>query len=198
MTTCTTPARVLILSGPSGVGKTTIVKQLLESSPVPLELSVSATTRPPRQHEVDGQDYYFLDKEEFDRCRQRDEFVECAEVHKSGHWYGTLKSEVERISSQQKWVLLEIDVEGAQNVMRLYPEAVSVFLQTPSVDEYERRLRARGTESEEVIQRRLRTAREELEYVASYRYRVINDDLGRAVREIRDVLAAREAELNAR
>lgn len=190
--------RVLILSGPAGAGKTTIVRRLLETSPVPLELSVSATTRPPRPNEVNGRDYYFLSRAEFERRRDAQEFVEWAEVHRSGHLYGTLKSELERIQALHKWVLLEIDVEGALNLMRLYPEALSVFLQTSSAEEYERRLRSRGTESEEVIQRRLRTAREELQYAIRYRHRVINDDLDQAVRQIRELLVSREAELNAR
>ncbi|SFI46663.1 guanylate kinase [Planctomicrobium piriforme] len=189
--------RMLILSGPAGAGKTTIVKKLLEAAPVSLEMSVSATTRAPRPNEVDGRDYYFLTREEFERRRAADEFIEWAEVHRSGHLYGTLKSEIQRIQQQKKWVLLEIDVEGAQNVMRLFPAALSVFLQTASMDEYERRLRDRGTETEEVILRRLRTAREELQYVASYKHRVINDDLERAVGEVRQLLASREAELNA-
>jgi guanylate kinase len=192
------PTGMLILSGPAGAGKTTIVKRLLESAPVDLALSVSATTRAPRPNEIDGRDYYFLNREEFARRRDAGEFIEWAEVHKSGHLYGTLRSEIERIHLARKWVLLEIDVEGALNVMRLFPDALSIFLQTPSAEEYERRLRGRGTESEEVIQRRLRTAHNELQYAASYKYRVINDDLDRAVREIRELLAAKKAELNAR
>jgi len=189
---------MLVLSGPAGAGKTTIVKRLLESAPVPLEMSVSATTRAPRPGEVSGKDYYFLSRDEFERRLQAGEFLEWAEVHKSGHLYGTLNSEIHRIQSQAKWVLLEIDVEGATNVMKLYPDALSVFLQTASQEEYERRLRSRGTETEEVIQRRLRTASEELQYAASYQFRVINDDLDRAVGEIRQLLASREAELHAR
>ena len=192
------PERVLILSGPAGAGKTTIVKKLIETSPAPIELSVSATTRPARPGEVDGTDYYFLSTDEFQRRQEAGEFVECAEVHRSGHWYGTLRSELERIQKLGKWVLLEIDVEGALNVMSLYPDALSIFLQTPSVEEYERRLRSRGTESEEVIQRRLRTARDELKYAASYKHRVINEDLDRAVGEICELIGAREAELHAR
>jgi guanylate kinase len=192
------PTGMLILSGPAGAGKTTIVKRLLESAPVDLALSVSATTRAPRPNEIDGRDYYFLPRDEFERRLQAGEFLEWAEVHKSGHLYGTLNSEIHRIQSQNKWVLLEIDVEGATNVMKLYPDALSVFLQTASQEEYERRLRSRGTETEEVIQRRLRTAHNELQYAASYKYRVINDDLDRAVREIRELLAAKKAELNAR
>ncbi len=190
--------RLLILSGPAGAGKTTIVKQLLSDCPVPLEMAVSATTRPPRPNEVNGRDYYFLTREEFLQKQAAQEFVEWAEVHKSGYLYGTLKSEIARIQQQHKWVLLEIDVEGALKVMSLCPEAMSIFLQTASIGVYENRLRDRGTETEEVIQRRLRTAREELQYVASYKHRVINDDLERAVGEIRQLLASREAELNAR
>lgn len=188
---------MLILSGPAGAGKTTIVKRLLAESPVPLEMSISATTRPPRPNEVDGRDYYFLSREEFLRRRDAGEFIEWAEVHRSGHLYGTLASEVERIEASNQWVLLEIDVEGALNVMKLYPDAISVFLETPSMEEYERRLRSRGTETEEVIQKRLRTAREELQYAVRYKYRVVNDDLDRAVEEVRQLLKSREAELNA-
>ncbi|WP_437226217.1 guanylate kinase [Planctomicrobium sp. SH661] len=188
---------MLILSGPAGAGKTTIVKKLLESAPVELEMSVSATTRPPRPNEVDGRDYYFLTREEFERRRTRGDFIEWAEVHRSGHLYGTLGSEIQRIQAAKKWVLLEIDVEGALNVMDLYPDAISVFLETPSIEEYERRLRSRGTETEEVIQRRLRTAREELQYSARYQHRVINDHLDRAVDTVRQLLASREAELHA-
>jgi guanylate kinase len=190
--------RILILSGPAGAGKTTIVKALLQSSPVPLEMAVSATTRPPRPQEIDGRDYYFLSREDFLQKQSSGEFVEWAEVHKSGHLYGTLKSELQRIQDQNQWVLLEIDVEGAINVMQMYPDCTSIFLQTASIEVYEQRLRSRQTESEEVIQRRLRTAREELQYVASYKYCVINDDLERAVSEIGQLLASREAELNAR
>lgn len=124
-------------------------------------MSISATTRPPRKNEVDGQHYHFLDPEDFEQRRQNDEFLECAEVHKTGYWYGTLRSELDRIRQAGAWALLEIDVEGALNIMKQYPEALTIFLQTPSVDEYENRLRARGTESEELIQRRLQTARRE-------------------------------------
>lgn len=189
--------QILVLSGPAGSGKTTIVHRLLAESPVPLALSISATTRPPRVNEHHGDHYYFLSPDEFQQERAAGAFLECAEVHKSGYWYGTLKSEVQRIHDSGRWVFLEIDVEGAQHVMRLYPKAVSVFLQTPSPEVYEQRLRSRATESEEAIQRRLRTAREELEYAGRYRYRVVNDDLDRAVREICNILALEEAAFHA-
>lgn len=187
-------SQVVILSGPSGSGKTTIIQNLLKRSPVPLEMSISATTRPPRVGEVEGKNYYFLSPEEFARRRQAGEFLECAEVHRSGYWYGTLKSEVDRICNAGMWVLLEIDVEGALNVMKLYPKSLSIFLATSSAEEYERRLRARGTETEEAITRRLQTALAELKLADSYRYRVINDDLDRAVGEICDLLSAQSRE----
>lgn len=181
--------RIVVLSGPSGSGKTTIVQRLLKESPVPLRMSVSATTRPPRVREVHGVDYYFLSADDFDARRAAGEFLECAEVHKSGYWYGTLWSELDRAKESGSWSLLEVDVQGATNVMQRYPDAVTIFLETPSVDEYERRLRARGTETEAVIQRRLQTAREELKMADCYRYRVVNDDLDRAVAEICSLLA---------
>ena len=188
--------RIAVLSGPSGSGKTTIVERLQTSAPVGIEMAVSATTRPKRENEIDGKHYYFLSSEEFQRRREADEFVECAEVHRSGFWYGTLKSEMTRIQQQGRWVLLEIDVEGALNVMKLYPDGLSFFLITPS-DEFEQRLRARGTESEDVIQRRLRTAREELKFSDQYRYQIVNDNLDRAVQEICDILESTERSFNA-
>ena len=190
--------RVFLLSGPSGVGKTTIVKRLVEFSPVPLRKAVSATTRPPRAGEVDGESYYFLSHEEFDRRREAGQFLECAEVHHSGYWYGTLRSELELAQKAGAWAFLEIDVQGALAVMEEYPDAVSVFLVVPSVEDYERRLRARGTESEEVIRRRLKTAEEELQYAGRYDYQVVNDDLERAVREIASILVSQgESETDA-
>lgn len=185
--------KIVVLSGPSGVGKTTIVHRLLAATPVPLRLSVSATTRPPRPNEIDGRDYHFLSHEEFRRRLDGGEFLEWAEVHKSGHFYGTLWSELQRAKESGAWALLEIDVEGARNVMERYPSAITIFLKTPSVDEYERRLRARGTESEEVLQRRLKTAREELEFVHLYRHQIVNDDLDQAVSDIVGILATYQA-----
>lgn len=178
----------MVLSGPSGSGKTTIVNRLIASSEVRLVKAISATTRPPRAGEVDGDDYYFLSPEEFQRRQQNGEFLECAEVFGAGYWYGTLRSELHRAARKQAWALLEIDVEGALNVVREYPDAVTVFLTTSSPEEYERRLRARGTESEDKIQRRLATAASELERARSYKHIVVNDDLDRAVDEILNIL----------
>lgn len=189
--------RIMILSGPSGSGKTTIVTRLMQEAAVKLVKSVSATTRAPRKGEVDGEDYYFLTQEEFLRRRGQGDFIECFEVHGTGNWYGTLKSEVDRAASQGAWCLLEIDVQGAKQVMNQYPEGVSIFLRTSSENEYERRLRGRGTESEEVIQKRLTNAREELLWVDRYQYQVINDNLDEAVREICRILSEREKRIHA-
>lgn len=188
----------VVLSGPSGSGKTTIVERLLAASPVKLIKSVSATTRPPRKNEVEGENYYFLSAPEFAQRRSRGEFLECAEVHGTGNWYGTLKSEVERARREGGWALLEIDVQGALQITRSYPDALTIFLQTSTEMEYENRLRGRGTEAEEVIQRRLANARNELKHAPEYRYRVVNDDLDRAVGEIVHIITSWEAELHAR
>lgn len=187
----------VVLSGPSGSGKTTIVERLLAESPVPLIKSVSATTRPPRKHEVNGKDYYFLTPEEFSARRDRGEFLECAEVHGTGNWYGTLQSEIQRAHALGGWALLEIDVQGARQIMRRFPRALTIFLRTSSETEYEKRLRGRGTEAEEVIQRRLANARNELKQAPEYRFQVVNDDLGQAVGEIVHIISSWEAKLHA-
>lgn len=187
----------VVLSGPSGSGKTTIVERLLAESPVRLVKSVSATTRNPRKHEVDGEDYYFLTPEEFTSRRARDEFLECAEVHGTGNWYGTLKSEISRARELGGWALLEIDVQGARQIMRRYPQALTVFLRTSSEAEYEKRLRGRGTEVEDVIRRRLANARNELQHAPEYQFQVVNDDLDQAVREIIHIITTWEAKRHA-
>jgi guanylate kinase len=178
----------VVLSGPSGSGKTTIVERLLATSPVKLVKSVSATTRPPRKNEKDGENYYFLSRDDFTAKREAGEFLECAEVHAGGNWYGTLKSEVRRARSLGGWALLEIDVQGAMRVMQEHPNALTIFLRTSSESEFERRLRARGTETEEVIQRRLDTAHKELQFAPRYKFQVVNDDLDLAVRDINRIV----------
>lgn len=188
---------VVVLSGPSGSGKTTIVDRLLVESPVKLVKSISATTRAPRKGEAEGDNYYFLSSDEFRTRRERGEFLECFEVHGTGNWYGTLKSEIARAAREGGWSLLEIDVQGAQKVMREFPNTLSIFLRTSSEDEYEKRLRSRGTESEEAIQRRLKNAREELQFVQYYQYQVFNDNLDDAVHQICQILSEREKKLHA-
>jgi len=189
--------QVVVLSGPSGSGKTTIVKRLLEIDQLPLMTSVSATTRPPRAGEVDGVDYHFLTHTEFEQRRLAGAFVEYAEVHGTGQLYGTLRSEVEKTHSAGAWALLEIDVNGALQVMEQYPAAITIFLRTPSADVFEQRLRSRGTESDEVIARRLRTAKNELVCADRYKFQVVNDDLDRAVTEITNILRTEEKQAHA-
>lgn len=182
------PGRVVILSGPSGAGKSTVVARLLESAPVPLILSVSATTRPPRKGERDGGDYHFLSREEFFARRDRGEFLEFKEVFGRGHWYGTLREEVATGLNAGKWVVLEIDVEGMLSALEAYPDAITIFIRPDSLDELERRLRQRGTDSEESIQRRLEVARRELTFASRYQHEVVNDTVERAVQEISQIL----------
>ena len=176
--------RLVVISGPSGVGKSTLLGRLFDRCPLPLVSSVSATTRPPRPGEVDGVDYYFLSKEEFAECRGRGDFLECFEVFGRGYWYGTLHSEVSPGLEAGKWVVLEIDVQGAMAVMEQFPEAISIFVRPGSLKQLEERLRGRGTETEEATRRRLEEARSELALADRYHYQIINDDLDRAVREL--------------
>ncbi len=191
------PERIVVLSGPSGSGKTTLVRKLVERADVTLVKSVSATTRPPRPGEIHGDDYWFLTDAEFREKLNKNEFLEHAEVFSSGFLYGTLRSELDRAWSRNAWAFLEIDVQGALRVMQQYPNAVTIFLKTPSPEEFERRLRARGTESEEVIQRRLATAERELQLADRYKYVVVNDQLETAVSEICAILKAEEMARNA-
>ena len=182
-------ANLIVLSGPSGVGKSTILRCLLDRYPSRLRLSISATTRPPRPAEVDGRDYYFLSAEEFARRRHAGEFLECCEVFGRGHWYGTLLAEVTSSRNDGKWVVLDIDVEGAEKVRGQFPQVPSIFLRPSSDAELERRLRARGTESEAAIGRRLEVARRELSRADQYQFQVINDTIDRAVDQVSEILA---------
>jgi len=181
--------QILVLSGPSGSGKTTVVERLILESSVPLVKSISATTRPQRKGEVDGVAYYFLSADEFLRRRDQGEFLETAEVFGAGYWYGTLKSEIDRAKAERGWAFLEVDVEGALKIMALFPHALTIFLQPPSLEVCEQRLRSRATDSEETIQRRLRKVHEELALADRYCYQVVNDQLDQAVSEIKQIIA---------
>src|SRR4051812_32007509 len=183
-----TTGNLIVLSGPSGVGKSTVLRSLVSHFPDDLRLSISATTRPPRPGEVNGIDYYFLTPEEFGRRRQAGDFLECCEVFGRGHWYGTLLSEVRPSPNGQKWVVLDIDVDGAEKVRRQFPGIPSIFLRPSSEAELERRLRARGTESKIAIERRLDVARRELARADQYQFQVVNDRVDRAVEEIAEIL----------
>ena len=184
-------ARLFVVSGPSGVGKGTLVARLRERMPE-LGLTVSATTRAPREGEVDGKSYYFLSDEEFDRRVAAGEFLEWAHVH--GHRYGTLRAEAQRLMDEGSSVVLEIDVQGGINVRHVHPDAVLVFIEPPSPAELERRLRGRGTEDEASIEMRLANATKELGYADSYDVRIVNDDLDRAVSELAHVIDTYETD----
>lgn len=188
---------IVVLSGPTASGKTTIVNRLMQESPVKLIKAISATTRPRRKGEVDGEDYYFLTQEEFEERQKNDEFLECEQVHGLGYWYGTLKSEVARAEQEGGWPFLEIDVQGTLKLKEQFPQTITLFVRTSSDEEYEKRIRSRGTESEEVIEKRLETIRKELELAEHYNHVIINDELDRAVAEIGTILKQREQELNA-
>ena len=177
----TRSARLFVVSGPSGVGKGTLVARVRDRLPG-LGLTVSATTRAPREGEKNGVSYYFMDDSEFARRVENGEFLEWANVH--GHRYGTLKAEAERLMAEGSSVVLEIDVQGGLNVRKVYPDVALVFIEPPSIGELERRLRGRGTEDESSIELRLANANHEMELASLYDVRIVNDDLERATDEL--------------
>jgi guanylate kinase len=174
-------ARLFVITGPSGVGKGTLIARLLERAPE-LELSVSATTRPPRPNERDGVEYHFMSEEEFERHVAAGEFLEHATY--SGHRYGTLRSEVEPRLARGTSVVLEIEVQGARQVRSTMPEAVQVFIAPPSPEALRERLQGRATDRQEEIERRLAAAREELAAREEFTLEIVNDDLERATDEL--------------
>jgi guanylate kinase len=178
-------ARVFVITGPSGVGKGTLIRTLLERIPE-LELSVSATTRAPRPGEQDGVAYHFLDDDEFERRVQAGEFVEHASY--SGRRYGTLRSELERRTGAGAPVVLEIEVQGARQIRRTMPEAVRIFIAPPTEEALRNRLVGRGTDDPEQVEARLRTAREELAAQREFPHVVVNDRLDDAVEALEEVV----------
>ena len=179
--------KVLIFSAPSGSGKSTIVNHLLGLHPE-IEFSVSATSRPPRGSERDGVEYYFLDVEEFRRRIAADAFVEYEEVY-PGRFYGTLKEEVERIWAKGHVIIFDVDVKGGVSLKKYFGEqALSVFIQAPSVEELHRRLVLRATDSKEDILKRVAKAAEEMTYASKFDYVLVNDDLKAALSEAEEVV----------
>ena len=176
--------KLIIVSGPSGSGKSTVTKIVKDKLNIPL--SISATTRKPRDGEIDGKDYFFLSKEEFKNKIANDEFYEYAEVH--GNYYGTLKKTVEENLDKGLNVILEIDVQGALIAKEKKKDAVLVFFRTKDMDILEKRLRDRKTDSEEVIQTRLKNAETELKYEDKYNYTIINENLDDSIQELIDII----------
>ena len=177
--------KVFVITGPSGVGKGTLIEQLLERIPE-LELSVSATTRAPRPGEVDGRDYHFLTAAEFERRVDAGDFLEHATY--SGNRYGTLRQEVERRLAEGRSVVLEIEVQGARQVRKAMPEAVQIFIAPPDPESLRERLEGRGTDSADAIERRLQTAEIELEAQAEFPHVIVNDEVQKAASKLESLV----------
>ena len=178
---------LIVISGPSGVGKGTIFSRLLASDPS-LTFSVSATTRSPRNGETDGVDYFFITEDKYQELVKQDAFLEHATVH--GHSYGTLKSQIVEKLEKGLNVVLDIDPQGAKQVMAQWPDCVSIFLLPPSYDKLRQRLYGRNTDATEEIERRLKNAKGEIEQAGMYQYVVVNDDLQVALNQVTAIVTA--------
>lgn len=178
---CLSAGRLIVLTGPSGVGKGTLVRALIQRHPE-LYLSISVTTRSPRSGEIDGKQYYFVSRSHFKQMVDKSELLEWAEF--AGNHYGTPRLPVEEQISQGKWVLLEIELEGARQIRKTFPGAFRIFILPPSLTELEQRIRSRGQDSEEAITRRLRRAQEEINAASEFDIQVINDNLETALNAI--------------
>lgn len=180
---------LFVISAPSGAGKTSLVRALLQTNPQ-IDLSVSYTTRPPRAGEIDGRDYHFVSREHFQAMSARGEFLESAEVY--GNLYGTSRVWIEQENARDRDILLEIDWQGAAQVRKLFPECVCIFILPPSLESLAQRLQGRGKDAPEIIATRLAAAREDVSHLAEFDYVIINADLDEAARELSCiVLAAR-------
>lgn len=178
---------LILFSGPSGVGKDTVLEVVLKKDNS-LQRSISLTTRDIRDNEIDGRDYYFISKDRFNNMVENGEVLEFAQYGKN--FYGTPKAPVDKWLSEGKKVILKIEVQGAQQIKKLYPDAVGIFVLPPSMEELENRLRSRGTENEEDIQKRLEIAKNEVEKSVDYDYTVINDDLDSASNDVLKIINA--------
>lgn len=180
--------KIIIISAPSGCGKSTIIKALMAKGEIDMQFSVSATSRQPRAGETSGKDYFFMSEDEFRQAIADDAFVEYEEVY-PGRFYGTLKSEIERICSEGHNVVLDIDVKGGVNVKSLYGDkAISIFIMPPSIDSLRQRLTGRATDSDKVIEERVGRAAFELTFAPQYDVTVVNDDLDKAINDTSDTI----------
>jgi len=182
-----TTGLLFVVTAPSGAGKSSLIRALLERERG-LSLSVSYTTRPPRPGEADGREYHFVDPQAFQAMLERGEFLESAEVH--GHRYGTSQKAIEAERAAGRDLILEIDWQGAEQVRRLHPDAVGIFILPPSMAELERRLRARAQDSDAVIRRRLQNATEEMRHAVEFKYAIINKDFEDALHDLQGVVRA--------
>jgi guanylate kinase len=180
--------KIVIISAPSGSGKSTLIGKLMKIKELKLEFSVSATTRAPRGKEVDGKDYYFLSVSDFQQRINADQFVEYEQVYE-GRYYGTLRSELDRIFAKGHNIIFDVDVEGGINLKKIFgDDSISVFIQPPSVEELRRRLVGRGTDSAEEIEKRVSKAAQEIERAPMFDKIVINDDLDTAFKEFSEIV----------
>lgn len=177
---------LIIISGVSGVGKNTILNELFKDKTLNLEYSISMTTRPKRFHEVEGVNYFFADNARFDEAIENGELLEWAEF--CGNRYGTPRKFVEDTIKSGKNVIVEIEVKGAMNMMKMFPQAITIFLLPPSLEELRNRLSARGTESDEIIEKRIEAATGELKFKDYYKHLVVNDDINHALAEIKKII----------
>lgn len=178
---------LIVISGPSGAGKGTLCKALLEKNKE-LKLSVSCTTRSPRTEEKEGVSYFFIDRDKFDEMIGKEEFLEYAEVY--GNFYGTPISYVNKTIEEGHNVILEIDIQGALKVKNKFPDGVFVFIMPPTMDELKKRIKGRGSETEESLIRRFNAAFKELNFISSYNYVVINDEIETAVGKLQSIIEA--------
>lgn len=178
---------LFVVTAPSGAGKSSLIQGLLASDRA-VALSVSYTTRAPRPGETDGREYHFVDAGRFQAMLERGEFLESAEVH--GHRYGTSQNSIEQTRASGRDLVLEIDWQGAEQVRRLHPDAIGIFILPPSMAELERRLRARAQDSEPVIQRRLHNAAEEMTHAVEFKYAIINKDFDEALQDLKAIVRA--------
>jgi guanylate kinase len=182
--------QLFVITAPSGAGKTSLIEAVMRDDPT-LKISVSYTTRTPRKGEKNGVDYHFVDEKTFRAMEKRGEFLESAVVH--GNHYGTAKQVILGAIKRGDDLILEIDWQGAQQVRRLYPGCIGIFILPPSIEELERRMRGRGQDSDAVIRRRLKNAREELEHAGEFNYAIINKDFETARRELSKIIQGERA-----